>query len=215
MMYGSWDMEYNRQNFLSFWTVFCPFIPLTTRKIKILKKWKKLPGDIIILYMYTTNENHMMYGSCVMECDGQKFLSFWTVFCPFTPLTTNPKNQNFQKMKKTLGYIIFLHMCTINGNHLMYGSWNIERNKQNFWSVWTILYIFTPLITQKFKILKNFKKWKKKKHLEILSFYTSVLYPRNNWKNQNFEKLKKKKYLEISSFYKKVQKIMITCYTVP
>ena len=29
------------QNYLSFWVTFCPFTPLTTRKIKILKKWKK------------------------------------------------------------------------------------------------------------------------------------------------------------------------------
>ena len=27
MMYGSWDMECHRQNFLSFWTSFCPFTP--------------------------------------------------------------------------------------------------------------------------------------------------------------------------------------------
>ena len=33
-----------RQNFLSFWTIFCPFTPsLTNQKIKILKKWKKHP----------------------------------------------------------------------------------------------------------------------------------------------------------------------------
>ena len=40
MMYGFWDTEPDRQNFLSFWTIFCPFTLLTTRKIKILKKWK-------------------------------------------------------------------------------------------------------------------------------------------------------------------------------
>ena len=37
MMYDSWDMEHNRQIFLSIWTVFCPFTPLTTQKIEILK----------------------------------------------------------------------------------------------------------------------------------------------------------------------------------
>ena len=29
-----------------------------------------------------------MYGSWDMKCDGQIFLSFWSVFCPFTHLTT-------------------------------------------------------------------------------------------------------------------------------
>ena len=41
MMYGSWDKECNRQNILSFRTVFCQLSPLRTQKIKILKKWKK------------------------------------------------------------------------------------------------------------------------------------------------------------------------------
>ena len=37
----SWDIRHNTQKFLSFWTIFCPFIPLTNQKIEILKKWKK------------------------------------------------------------------------------------------------------------------------------------------------------------------------------
>ena len=39
IMYGSWDME----NFMLFWTILCtfPLPPLTTLKIKRLKKWKK------------------------------------------------------------------------------------------------------------------------------------------------------------------------------
>ena len=49
MMYGSWDMEYDRHKFLSFWTAFCPFTPLWTQKIKIFKKMEKIPEDIIIL----------------------------------------------------------------------------------------------------------------------------------------------------------------------
>ena len=223
MIYSFWDMERDRHNTLSFWTVFYPFTPLWTEKIKILKKWKKIPEDIIIFQMYTINEHHMMYGSWDMECNRQNFLSFWTVFCPFillktwkikilkkwkncqeilsfytcipqmkiiwcmvpviwsvtdriflsfctvvflfNPLTTNPKNQNFEKMKKTLGDIMFLHMCTI------YDVWFLRYRAQQteFLSLWTIFYTFTPLTTQKVKILK---KWKK--HLEILSFYTSV-----------------------------------------
>ena len=40
MMYGSLDIESNRQNFLSFGTIFCPFTPLRTQKIKIFKNWR-------------------------------------------------------------------------------------------------------------------------------------------------------------------------------
>ena len=34
----------------------------------------------------------------------------------------NPKNQNFEKMKKMSRDIIILHMCTVNDNHMIYGS---------------------------------------------------------------------------------------------
>ena len=37
MIYGSWHMEWDRHNFLSFCTAFCPFTLLWTQKIKILK----------------------------------------------------------------------------------------------------------------------------------------------------------------------------------
>ena len=135
---------------------------------------KKMPGDIIILHMCTINDNHMMYGSWDMECDGRNFLSFWTIFCTFTLLTSqklkikkkekntweyyfthvhqkwqsydvwflkhqvqwtelfvildhflhcyplnNLKNQNSEKMKKLPGDIIILHKCIINDNHVM------------------------------------------------------------------------------------------------
>ena len=215
MMYGSWDMECNWQKILSFSTIFCPFIPRTTWKIKILKKMKKNHGDIIILHKCILNNNHMMYGSWDMECHGQNFLSFWTIFCTFTTLKTwkikivkkmrknswkhyhfthvyhkwqlydvwflrykarqteffvildcflpfyppnNPKNQNFAKLKKPFGDIIILHMCIINDNHMMYDSWDIERDGQIFLSFRTIFCPFTPLTTQKIKILTKWKK---------------------------------------------------------
>ena len=61
MMYGSWDMEHDRQNFLSFWTVFCPLLPWQPKESKFWKM-KKTARDIIILHKCTINDNHMMYG---------------------------------------------------------------------------------------------------------------------------------------------------------
>ena len=58
MRYGSWDMEWDRQNFLSFWDSFWSFTSLTTQKTKMLKKMKKASGDITILQMYTINDNY-------------------------------------------------------------------------------------------------------------------------------------------------------------
>ena len=54
------------------------------------------------------------------------FLSFWTIFLHFYP-PNNPKNQNFEKMKKPPGDIITLHMCTINDNHIMYEKLKTEK----------------------------------------------------------------------------------------
>ena len=44
-------------NFLSFWAIFCPFTPLTTQKIKILKKWKR---HLEILSFYTSVQKIMI-----------------------------------------------------------------------------------------------------------------------------------------------------------
>ena len=48
-------------------------------------------------------------------------------FRPFFALLPHSclKYQNFEKIKKTPRDIIILHMCTINYNHMMYGSWDI------------------------------------------------------------------------------------------
>ena len=63
-MYGSRDKECDGQNFLTYWTIFCPFTPLKTWKIKILKKWKthlKISSfytnvPIIMIIYYTVPE---------------------------------------------------------------------------------------------------------------------------------------------------------------
>ena len=69
-------------------------------------------------------------------------------FCHFGPLFEPPpppppndqENQNFEKMKKTPGDIIILHMCTINDNHMTYGYGMVpEIWRQNFLSFWIIL----------------------------------------------------------------------------
>ena len=116
--------------FLSFWTIFCPFTPSpllqTTQKLN-KKNEKRMPRDIILLQMCTINKDHMMYVFWDIKCNGQNFLSFWTIFCPLSPYL---KNQNLEKMKKKPEHIIILHMCTKNDNHdvwfLRYGAWQTD-----------------------------------------------------------------------------------------
>ena len=61
-------------------------------------------------------------------------------FSPFYLTINNTQNQNFQKMKKKPRDIIILHMCTINDNHIMYGSWDMECLREIFLSFWTIFW---------------------------------------------------------------------------
>ena len=78
---------------------------------------KKTPGDII-LHMCTINDHHMMYSSWDMKCDGRHtyFFVILDCFLPFYP-SNNPKNQNFEKLKKTPEDIIILHKCTTSHDH--------------------------------------------------------------------------------------------------
>ena len=99
MMHASWDMKYDRHNFLSLWAIFCPFTPLLTPKIKIWNKCKNKPGDIILLDMCTINEDHMMYSSWDLRHNKLSFFLILGHFLPFDP-PNNLKNHSFEKNKK-------------------------------------------------------------------------------------------------------------------
>ena len=160
LTYSSRDTEWDGQNFLSFSATFCPFTTLTTSKIKTLhlemSSFHTGVPKITIIWcmlpeMWSVTEIFAILGHCL----------------PFYQ-PNNLKNQNFEKTKKIPRDII-LHLCATNSNHMIHGSWDMVRSRQNILSIGTILYPFTPLTTQKTKILK---KWKK--HLEISSFYSCV-----------------------------------------
>ena len=133
--YNAWLLSYREQDifFLSFWVIFFPFNPLKPEKI-IFWKRNKTPGDIIISHMCTINGNHMKYGSWDMEHDKEFFVILGHCLIFYT--SNNPKNQNFEKMKKTPEDII-LHLCTTNHDHMMYGSWDKECDRLNFLSLLT------------------------------------------------------------------------------
>ena len=86
-----------------------------------------------------------------------EFFVILDYFLHFYPLN-NPENQNFEKMKKIPGDIIILHMCTINQNHMMYGSWDMERERQIFF---LILHHFLPFYPTNNPKNQNSEKMKK------------------------------------------------------
>ena len=196
--------------------LFFVFAPLLTLKIKISKKCKKIPGDIVLLHICTINQDHMhpWYDVCFLRYDVQQT----ELFChlgPFFSLypSNSPKNENFKTMKKRPGDIIILREGTKNHDQMLCSSWDIVCVGCNcYCSFWVIFSPFTPLTAQKMRT------WKK--HRQI-SFNTSVpkimiicytvpeiwcvmdvtaifhlgyflpFYPSNSLKKENFKTMKK------------------------
>ena len=181
MWYRVWQTEF----FVILSHFILPFYPNNNpKKNKILKKWKKTPGDIIILHMCTKNHDHMLYCSLDMAHDGYNFyFSFWAIFCPFTPLTAQKI-----KIKKKINLQISLFCICVTK------LWSHDVQFLRYWA-WLFFFTFYPL-----KYLENQNFDKKKKDLgsiTILHMRTindnHILY--GSW--------------EISSFYTSAQKIMI------
>ena len=97
---------------------FLLFDPPNNPKNQNFEKRFKKPGDVIILHLRITNDNHKMYE--IWSVTNRIFCHF-APFSPFSP-TNNPKNQNFDKTKKMHGDIIFLNLCTTNDNHVIRDS---------------------------------------------------------------------------------------------
>ena len=161
--YGSWNLRCDRKKYLPFWAVFCLFSPLTMQKIKILKL-KKTPEDIIILHIWTINDNNMMHCSWDMEHDKQKFLLFWIVFCPFTSLWTQKINI-LKKWKQTWRYY---HFTKVYHKWQSYDIWFLRYGVQRtkfFVILDRLLLFYSP---------NNLKNKNFEKHQVILSSYKGV-----------------------------------------
>ena len=147
-MYGSWGLKRDWQNFVIL-DCFLPFYTPNNLKNQNFQKMKLMPGAIIILHMCTIYENHLMFGSLDFECDWQIFFSFWTTFCPFN----NPKKSKFWKNEKNAWRCYhFTHVYHKWQSYVMYGSWDMEHDRQNILSFCTISCPFIPLKTRKIKI---------------------------------------------------------------
>ena len=112
MIYGFSDMECNRQNVLSTWTVFCPFtlpLPPNNPENQNFEKLKKAPRAIILFHKCTKIHDHMLYYSLEMARNRFNcYLLFWAIFHPFSSLPNSSKTQNLEKLRKTPGDIMIL-----------------------------------------------------------------------------------------------------------
>ena len=105
---------------------FLHFYPLTTQKIKILKKQKK-HLKMSWFYWGVPKITIISYCSWDMKCDRHNFLSFW----PFLALLPHYWCRKLKFRKNIKKYIILLPMGTINEDHMMYCSWDL-RHKRDF-----------------------------------------------------------------------------------
>ena len=123
----------NWQKFLSSWTLFCPFTPLTTWKIKILRKWKKnhldrLPFYTCVLYMK------------IIRCMVPEIWSaIDIIFCHFRPFfalypNNNTKNCFWINEKKCLDicHVTQLYQKPRSNDHILNCSWDTRHESVIF-----------------------------------------------------------------------------------
>ena len=131
--------------------IFCHFGPffdllpstlLTTQKLKSWKNekntWKHHPFTDV----YQKSQPWCMTSE--IGSDRKEFFVIWNIFYPFIFVTTQKikilkkkkrkRQQEISSFYSCLPKItITSSMCTTNNNHIMYDSWDMECNRQNFW----------------------------------------------------------------------------------
>ena len=147
MMYDSWDMKRNRQNFLSFWIVFCPFTPITTRKIKNLKNWRKRQE---ISSFYTSVPKIMIICYTIPGIWRVTDVSVIFHFGLFFALL--PPNSPKIKILKALEISSIYNNCTKNHDYMLYYSpetWHVMDVISFYFGPFSAFYLLTA---QKIKL---------------------------------------------------------------
>ena len=147
-----------------FFPFHTPSLQLKPEKSEFRKNKKKLL-DTIVWNKCSKKHNHMRYGSWDTEWDRERFCRFEWFYSLLTPW--QPTKSRFWNNEKSIWKCH--HFTHVYQYHMMYVSWVMECNRNNFLPFWAIFCHLTPLAILKFIIWKKYKK-----HLEILCFYTYV-----------------------------------------
>ena len=143
-------------------TIFCHFRSFFallahywTRKLKFGKNVKR---RLEILSFYTCAPLIKIIWCMVPEIRNAPdiiFLSYWAIFCPFTPLRA--QKMKISKMKKTLQTSSF-YTSVPKIMIICYTFPEIWPNRCNYFLFWAIFCHFTPITAPKIKISKKWKK---------------------------------------------------------
>ena len=171
-MYGSSDMERNRQNFFVILDCFFPFYPPMDPENQNFEKMKKNTWR----HYHFTNVYHkwQSYDVWFLRYGVQQteFFVIWTLFCSFTLLTTW-KIKILKKWKKHLEISPF-YTSAINDNHMIYGSSDMKRDGRNFFVILDYFLHFYPS--------KNLEKSKLRKNEKITwSYYHFTQVHQKSW----------------------------------
>ena len=74
-----------------------------------------------MLHCFSKTDMPKFHLDTSLEVQQTEFFVILDQFLLFLP-PNNQENKKFEKLKKTPGDIIILHMCTINDNHMIYSS---------------------------------------------------------------------------------------------
>ena len=129
-------------NFRQFRPIFALLLHYWPQKLKFGKNVKSTKRYHPFTHMH--NKSRSYYAWFLRnKVQKAKFFVILGYFLPFDP-PNNWKSQNFEKMTKTPRDIIILHMSTIYKNQMMYDSWEMEHDKDSFFSFWTNFYTPPP-----------------------------------------------------------------------
>ena len=165
-------MRYKVQR-TKFFVTKCHFLPFdlpNNPKNQNFEKMKQNTGDIIILHKCTINDNRLIYGSWDITTTDIIFFVILGHTLPFYP-SNSWKNENFTKMKKEPGDIVFY----TNVPKIMI----ICSAVPEIWHVTHVIFIFhfgllfALLSPHNSPKNQNYKKWKKPSgDIIILQIYT-------------------------------------------
>ena len=135
------------QKFLSSLTLFYPFSPLTTWKIKIFKKWKKQHLEKLPFY---TCVPYMKIIWCMVP---EIWSAIDRIFCHFRPFfalltqITTLKKAILKKWRKCLDicHVTQMYQKSWSNDHILNYSWDTRHDRCNFYfSFWDIFCPFPP-----------------------------------------------------------------------
>ena len=147
MMYASWDMECDRQFFVISGHFLPFYLPNKPENQNFEKNERNTWRYHHFTQVYHEWQSYDLWSWDMNEVQQTNFFVILGHFLPFYP-TNNPKNLNFEKMKKTPGGIIILHKCSKYHDHMPYCSWDMAHDGCNFYfSFRAVFGPFTPLTT--------------------------------------------------------------------